>query len=186
MSKKWIFLVKIQNTEILSKNTGIQNIFLISNTKYRNTKYRNTKYSYIWRLSKNIKYIWRLSKNIAIFGVEDKKNIDIFIVFNKLSNYPKIVKTWIGMICASDHSANVLKGYTRQGFLWGGECRASGLRGECWSEDSNMGQDGIELLHKNDFFCCIHSWHPHTGWRHTSQALWINIGVQSHRSSRNC
>ena len=91
VSKKWIFLVKIQNTEILSKNTGIQNIFLISNTKYRNTKYRNTKYSYIWRLSKNIKYIWRLSKNIAIFGVEDKKNIDIFIVFNKLSNYPKIV-----------------------------------------------------------------------------------------------
>ena len=62
VSKKWIFLVKIQNTEILSKNTGIQNIFLISNTKYRNTKYRNTKYSYIWRLSKNIKYIWRLSK----------------------------------------------------------------------------------------------------------------------------
>ena len=81
VSKKWIFLVKIQNTEILSKNTGIQNIFLISNTKYRNTKYRNTKYSYIWRLSKNIKYIWRLSKNIAIFGVEDKK-ILIYLLFS--------------------------------------------------------------------------------------------------------
>ena len=81
MSKKWIFLVKIQNTEILSKNTGIQNIFLISNTKYRNTKYRNTEIQ-------NTAIFGDYPKISNIFGDSPKisiyldRNIDIFYSFH--------------------------------------------------------------------------------------------------------
>ena len=73
-----------QNTEILSKNTGIQNIFLISNTKYRNTKYRNTEIqnTAIFGDYPKISNIFGDSPKISLYLKRTTKKILIYLLFS--------------------------------------------------------------------------------------------------------